>query len=446
MLVRIVEPHQLELVREALLAVEYWRIRGLAADLVILNERATSYVQDLQAALETQVRANQSRPRADGELADGHVFLLRADLISPDLRAMLCSVARVVLNGELGRLAEQLQYAPEAQSVAPRPPRRGTPPSELRIAEPAAGLEYFNGIGGFSDDGREYVTNVGPGQSTPAPWINVIANPGFGFQISADGGGYTWSKNSRERQITPWSNDPVTDQPSLVLYLQDEETGELWTPTAAPIRDETATYVARHGFGYTRFEHASRGLALQRIDYVAPDDPVRITRLVIENRSGRPRSLRITAYVDWSLGAAREASAPHVSTKLDPATGAVFASSRWNPVYADRIAFADLGGRQTAWTGDRREFLGRNGGVAAPFALTQRTTLSGRLGAGLDPCCALQAVVELPPRGKREVPFSLGDADDEAHASQLVAAYRRADLEAVLGRVGAGRTSWEPSR
>ncbi len=439
-LVKISDAHQLGLVREALLAVEYWRMRRLAVDLVILNERPSSYVQDLQVALETQVRANQSRPQVGEAAGAGHVFLLRADLVAPDVRAMLGSVARVVLTGDLGRLADQLEYAPAAEPTAPGPPRRSAPLSELQIAPPASDLEYFNGIGGFADGGREYAVIIGPGQSTPAPWINVIANPGFGFQVSAAGGGYSWSRNSRERQITPWSNDPVTDQPSQVVYLRDEETGEVWTPTASPIRDEAATYVARHGFGYTRFEHASRGLALTLLEYVAPDDPVRISRLFIRNTSGVRRRITVTVYVDWSLGASREVSAPHVATKLDPATGAVLASSRWNPVYADRVAFADLGGRQSAWTGDRREFIGRNGGLSSPFALRERAPLSGRLGAGLDPCCALQTTLDIAPQGAENVSFFLGDAENEAQASELVGTFRRTNLDTVLDEV---RRRWD---
>ena len=359
---------------------------------------------------------------------------------------MLGSVARVVLTGELGRLADQLEYAPAAEPIAPGPPRRGAAPSELQIAPPASDLEYFNGIGGFAEDGREYVVIIGPGQSTPAPWVNVIANPGFGFQVSADGGGYSWAKNSRERQITPWSNDPVTDQPSQVFYLRDDETRRGVDPDGLR-RSATrrATYIARHGFGYTRFEHASRGLALTCSS---------MSRRTIRcgsrgSRSATPRASaggsRSRPISSGALGASRESSAPHVATKLDPATGAILASTRWNPVYADRVAFADLGGRQSAWTGDRREFLGRNGGLASPFALRERAPLSGRLGAGLDPCCALQVTLDLAPRAVVEVPCLLGDAENEAQASQLVAAYRKADLD-QRPRRGAAPLGRDPRR
>jgi cyclic beta-1,2-glucan synthetase len=441
MLVRIAEVHEIGLVREALLAVEYLRMRRLAVDLVILNERAASYVQDLQTALETLARASQSRPQMGEDGGPGHVFLLRADLVPDDVRAMLASVARVVLVAERGRLEDQMANAPEAPTHAPRPLRRTTGSSELQIARTAPDLEYFNGLGGFAEGGKEYVTIIGPAQSTPAPWVNVIANPDFGFQVSAEGGGYAWSISSREHQLTAWSNDPVTDQPSQVIYVRDEETGELWTPTAEPLRDEAATYICRHGFGYSRFQHPARGLALELTEHAAPDDPVRISRLTLRNTSGHRRRVSVTAYVEWCLGTSRQASAPFVTTSRDEATGAILASNHWNPAFAERVAFADLGGRQRSWTADRREFLGRNGSLDAPLALVQRgRTLSGRVGAGLDPCAALQTVFELAPGESVEAPLFVGDAASEAEARELILKHRAADLDALLAET---RRRWD---
>ena len=233
-------------------------------------------------------------------------------------------------------------------------------------------LEFFNGLGGFADGGREYVTILGPGQSTPAPWINVVANPAFGFQVATEGGGYTWSVNSRENQLTPWSNDPVSDRSGEAFYLRDDDTGDLWSPTALPIRDEAATYVARHGRGYSRFEHAAHGIATSLLQYVPIDDPIKISRLELRNTSDRTRHLSVTAYVEWVLGPSRTASVPFVTTEIDPGTGAMFARNPWNAAFGSRVAFADLGGRQTDWTGDRREFIGRNGTLADPAALAMR--------------------------------------------------------------------------
>jgi cyclic beta-1,2-glucan synthetase len=441
-LVRIAEVEALNLAREALLAVEYLRMKRLAVDLVILNERGTSYVQDLQIELETLVRASQSRLQVGEERAAGHIFMLRADIIPPVARALLGSVARVVLVGERGRLADQLERAPDTKAAADRPrpvQRRKSALSELRIPRPAPTIEYFNGIGGFANDGTEYVTIIGPGQTTPAPWINVIANPNFGFQVSSDGGGYSWSCNAQEHQLTPWSNDPVTDRCGQALFVRDEETGDLWTPTAQPYRDEAATYIAHHGFGYSRFEHASRELTLELLEYTPIEDPIRISRLTIRNTSKRARRLSVTGYVEWVLGAARASAAPFVRTAIDPETRAMLASNPWNPAFAERVAFIDFGGRQTSWTGDRREFIGRNGSLAAPVALLDSEALSGRVGSGLDPCGALQTRFELAPGASVEVVFCLGDAASEVEAKGLIARYRTADLDSVLQEV---RQSW----
>jgi cyclic beta-1,2-glucan synthetase len=250
-------------------------------------------------------------------------------------------------------------------------------------------LEFFNGLGGFAEDGREYVTILGPGQSTPAPWINVIANPAFGFQVSAEGSGYSWSVNSRENQITPWSNDPVTDRPGEAFYLHDDDTGALWSPTALPIRDQTGTYIARHGRGYSRFEHSGHEIASELHQYVPLDGSIKISRLTLRNLSKNSRRISITAYAEWVLGASRSASAAFVATDIDPETGAMFARNRWSAAFGERVAFLDAGGHQTDWTGDRSEFIGRNGTLAAPAGIASASPLSKTVGAGLDPCGAI---------------------------------------------------------
>ena len=434
-LVQIDNIEDLAIVRQLLRAHETWRMKQLAVDLVILNDLASSYIQDLQIALETLVRTSQSRPQIGADVAHGSVFVLRADLISVETRALLLSMARAVLDGRRGTLSEQLNRLQEADTAAAPSPRR-MPPADVSQTVPVPpNLEFFNGLGGFAADGREYVTILSAGRLTPAPWINVIANPSFGFQVAVEGGGYTWSLSSRENQLTPRSNDPVTDRPGEVIYLRDEESGELWGPTAVPIRDEAAPYIARHGQGYSRFEHTAHGVALDLLQYVPLDDPIKISRLTIRNTSGRPRRLSVTAYVEWVLGPSRSVSALSIVTDIDPETGAMLARNPWNMTFGSHVAFADLGGRQTAWTGDRREFLGRNGTLDNPAALTGEALLSRRVGAGLDPCGALQTAVELEPGGTVEIVFFLGAAATAADAQSLIARYRAADLDAVLREV-----------
>jgi len=431
-LVRIDDVEDLAIVREMLRAHQYWRMKRLAVDLVILNERPSSYLQELQNALEGLVRASQSRTPEGGEGPPGAVFVLRSDLVSDETRGALQSAARAVLLSRRGSLSEQVKRleepAPAAAPPAPRVPERTAQP-----AAPRPDLELFNGLGGFADGGREYVTVLGEGQWTPAPWINVVANPCFGFQVSAEGAGFTWAENSRENQITPWSNDPVGDRPGEAFYVRDDDSGALATPTALPIRNEAGRYVARHGRGYSRFEHVAHGVSLGLLQYVAPEDPIKISRLTLHNRSSRVRRLSVTAYVEWALGASREAAAPFLVTELDAPSGALLARNPCSLERGTRVAFADLAGRQLAWTADRTEFLGRNGSLDQPAALQRGVTLSNRVGAGLDPCAALQTSLELRPDERAEVVFLLGEAATAEQARALVARYRFADLDAVLG-------------
>ncbi|HSC26135.1 MAG TPA: glucoamylase family protein [Vicinamibacterales bacterium] len=439
-LVQIDEPEDVGIVRQLLRAHEYWRMKQLAVDLVILNERAPSYVQDLQSLLETLLRTSQSAGSHGGSEPHGNVYIVRADRMTAPQRHVLQAVARAVLSNRRGTLADQVLRAQRPETTAGRPLSR-RPASRRPVArqptrtDSPPGLEFFNGLGGFGADGREYVTILGEGQWTPAPWINVIANPVFGFQVSESGSGYTWSFNSRENQLTAWSNDPVSDPPGETIYVRDDESGELWGPTALPIREDAGRYVARHGQGYSRFEHDAHGIALELVQFVPLEDPIKISRLTVQNHSGRPRRLSVTAYVEWVLGVSRSMSAPFVVTEIDPATGALLARNAWNRDFAARLAFADLGGAQTAWTADRAEFLGRAGTPDHPAALEGGEALSGRVGAGLDPCGALQVKLDVPAGARAEVVFLLGEAASREDARGLIARYRAGDLDAALRAV-----------
>jgi cyclic beta-1,2-glucan synthetase len=437
-LLRIADAEDIAQVRQLLRAHEYWRMKRLAVDLVIVNEHPSSYLQDLQVAIETAVRISQSRPRFASELAQGSVFVLRADLLSGEFRERLQAVARVLLVAHRGPISEQLA---RIKPTTPAAEASAGSHNAQDIAVPRAKplpdmLEFANGLGGFDLNGREYVVRLNAWSNTPAPWINVIANAQFGFQASVEGSGYTWADNSRENQLTPWSNDPVSDPPGEALYVRDEDSLALFSPTAQPLRD-SGHYEARHGFGYSRFSHQAGGIAMQLLQYVPLHDPIKISRLTLRNLSDRPRRLSVSAYAEWVLGTTRAASAPFIVSRQDAATGAILVRNRWSIAFAGRSAFSDLGGQQSSWTADRCEFIGRNGSLAQPAALARKTALSGNLGAGLDPCTALQCTLELQPGESTEVLWLLGQCASEKKASALIKRYRQTDLDAVLAEVQA---------
>jgi cyclic beta-1,2-glucan synthetase len=424
-----------DIVRQLLRAHEYWRMRQLSTDVIILNEKASSYEQGLQGSLEGLVRGSRLRLCPDAGGARGSIYLLRTDLLSAQDRMLLQQFARVVLLGRRGTLAEQVTRLPRrglAGATIPSSPRAGM---RQDVPVPERVLEFFNGLGGFADDGREYVTILGEGLRTPRPWINVVANPSFGFLVSESGSGFTWSLNSHENQLTPWSNDPVSDPSGEALYIRDDDSGEVWSPTALPIRDDPAPYVACHGQGYSRFHHGSHGVLAELLQFVPVEDPIKISRLTLLNMSGRSRRLSITAYAEWVLGNDRGGSAPYIVTEIDPETGALFARSMLGGEFAGRIAFSDLAGAHTSWTGDRTEFLGRHGSFDRPLALDTGGTLSGKVGAGLDPCAALQLSIELGAGERAEIIWFLGQTAGREQARLLLTRYRGTDVDVLLREV-----------
>lgn len=425
-LLRIRDQAQIALVRQALQAHTYWRLKGLTVDLVIWNEDDSVYRQTLQDAIVNAVAASPEVASLD---RPGGIFIRRGEQMSEEDRALLQSVARVVLLDDRGTFAEQAERQGRIDASVPylKPTRRlstqapqTTPPSPRH-----QDLAFFNGMGGFSQDGREYVTSLAPGQSTPAPWVNVIANAQFGTVISESGSSYTWSENSHEFRITPWHNDPVGDTSGEAIYIRDEETGQFWSPTPLPARGPN-TYVARHGFGYSIFDHTADGVTTELCVYVATDSPVKFYKLKLTNRSGRARQLSVTGYWELVLGDSRGKSLMHITTELDPVSGAIFARNVYSPEFGDRIATFNCSESIRTFTADRTEFLGRNGNPASPSAM-RRTRLSGHTGAGYDPCAAIQTPLALADGQERTITFTVGAARGIAEAKSLAQRFRSVD-------------------
>jgi len=439
-LLRVGQDDDLVLVRQLLRAHEYWRLKQLAVDLVIVNERATSYLQDFQGSLDALVRMNQSMPRISRSDVHGSVFVLRNDLLSPEVSDVLQTAARAVLHGQRGTLAEQINLARERRSGVAPPARKAALSASIESSLPLPAMEFHNGLGGFVDNGREYLTVLEGAEHTPAPWINVVANPSFGFQVSTDGSGFTWSINGQQNQLTPWTNDPVSDAPGEAIYVRDDESGALWTPTALPIRQKNGRYLAYHGQGYSRFEHIAYGIALELLQFVPIDDSIKIARLKITNQSGRPRKLSVTAYVEWLLGSSQRTGKPLIVTEIDGDTGALLARNPWSNEFGERVAFLDMHDRQTSWTGDRTEFIGREGALDRPAGLNDGAHFSNRVGAGLDPCGAMKTQISLAPLESVEVVIFVGQSATGREASQLIAKYRKADLTRVFQAV---RRQWD---
>jgi cyclic beta-1,2-glucan synthetase len=427
-LLRVSDANKIEIAKQLIQAHSYWRGKALAVDLVILIED----VSESRQLLHNEIIGLVGR---EPEMLDkpAGIFVRHLGQVSAEDQTLLAAVARVILDDRDGTLVEQLDRRQNSDpSVAELKPTQPT----LSDASPtllSRQLIFQNGLGGFTSDGSEYVITLGPEQMTPAPWVNVIANPNFGTVISESGGAYTWAQNSHELRLTPWNNDPVTDATGEAFYIRDEQTGEFWSPTPLPARG-TTSYVIRHGFGYSVFEHTESGIISELTVYVAIDAPVKFAALKLRNVSGRTRRISATGYWEWVFSDLRQNSLLHVQTEMDAGSRALLARNFYNTEFSAWIAFVDVDGPTRTLTGDRKEFLGQNGGMSRPAALT-REHLSGKTGAGLDPCGAMQVTLDLADGQERETCFRLGAGRDLAEVQDLIQRFRgpQANRTALAG-------------
>jgi cyclic beta-1,2-glucan glucanotransferase len=441
-LIRITDADALPLVRQLLLAQEYWRVKGLHADVVILNEHPLEYLDDTQDYLTTLV---QDSRWARWNNRSGGMYLLRSDGMADADRRLLSAVARVVLTGELGDLATQMNrpapwLSPEEQQDL-RAPAALTVPTPAAEPVPVPPLIMQNGLGGFTPDGREYVVVLEGERETPLPWSNVMANEHFGTMVSTSGAAFTWAGNSRENRLTPFANDPITDPTGEAIYIRDDETGAVWGATPAPLprRPDSGRWVIRHGPGVTRYHHAVDGVQHELAICVSPDEPVKLALLTITNNSPATRRLSVFGYVEWCLGPPRSGERRFVTTERDEKSGAIFANNTYNTEFRDSVGLFHASEPARSYTCDRTEFIGRNRTLRAPVGLV-RERLSGRAGAGLDACGALHVELSIEPNQSRRIAFVLGEGRNATHARELAARYSTLDVaERTLERA---QESW----
>ncbi len=420
-LLQIEDQANIKLVFQLVQAHAYWRLKGLTVDLVIWNEDHAGYRQQLQEQIMRLIAAGVEANYID---KPGGIFVRQADQISNEDRILFQTVARVIISDKKGTFEGQInrRRITEVQVPLLKLVRTYHAQSQDNSTLPRTDLVFFNGYGGFTTDGREYIITTSNEQVTPAPWINVIANERFGTVVSESGPTYTWSENAHEFRLTPWYNDPVSDSSGEAFYIRDEETGRFWSPTPLPSRGAGA-YVSRHGFGYSVFEHTEGGIRTELWIYAAIDAPIKFSVIKIRNESGRPRKISATGYVELVLGDLRSKSGMHVITETNTGSGAIYARNPYNSEFSDRVVFFQTDDSSHTLSCNRTEFIGRNGTLKNPAAMS-RSHLSGRTGAAMDSCAAIQIPFELDDGQEREIIFKLGSGQNYDDAGKLVQRFR----------------------
>ncbi len=460
-LLRLNNEGNISVLRELLKAHEYWRMRGLIVDLVILNEQAFSYIQNTQRALEWVCESYRHHAQEADERQ--HIFMLQRDKINEQSFKTLLASARIVLDAQNGSLSEQLkrldksdfdltihknyhefhdqldfQKYNEGRQVTTQTEQNffafiGLISQQKPSSFPINGedLKYWNGYGGFNQY-NHYVIRLHGRTTTPRPWINVIANHKFGFHVSAEGAIFTWVNNSRDYKLTPWTNDPTSNRPGEALYLVDRQSLKRFSPVSAVECDENVVYEACHGFGFSTFKSTHSEIALELTHTLDPEKPVRFSRLTLTNEGKKPRSLRLYNYVEWVLGNTRTKYVPFIISSYEDKRGVHFIQNPYHIEKFQQVTFLSASEMPTSTTTDRAEFIGATGTVTHPTAIRKAGALSNTIEAGCDPCSAFAYDVDLQPGQTREIIFYLGSAENRQEAEKLLNQVRASDFEILL--------------
>jgi cellobiose phosphorylase len=438
LLIRIESETDISILTELINAFLYYRSIDQMVDLVIFNDHDTGYNQEMQNLvfrLINRIGAGRFLNQRGG------IFLLRSELIPIEQRILFETCARVMIRPNSGSLDEQLEKMFEQPIRLPMfQPALQVQEEQFELQSFSANkLLFFNGLGGFSKDGKEYCMILEEGKNTPAPWINVIANERFGYWISESGMGTTWAENSGENKITTWNNDPLIDNQGEAIYLRDEDSGRIWSPSPLPCRAKT-TYFIRHGQGYSVFENSNEGIITSLTYSIAKEDPVKFALLRVQNVSNRIRRISATYYAEWALGPDRDMMRPYIITEFDTTSHTLLARNPYNTDFKKQVAFLTATRSPHGVTGSRVEFLGRNGNFQDPAAM-RRVGLASTIEAGMDPCAAFQQLLWLAPGEVKEVTFLLGCGKTEKETEELISKYQ--DFRNVKNEMDRTRQFWE---
>ncbi len=299
-------------------------------------------------------------------------------------------------------------------------------------------VEFSNGFGAFACGGREYEILLEGNNRPPAPWINVVSNKSFGFQISESGAGFTWSINSRENKLTPWSNDPVSDRASEAIYILDEITGEVMTPMSLG-RSDRGIYKVRHGFGYSRFFHEEAQVSQELTVFTPLEESLKLWQLKLTNHSDKVKYLSLTYYVEWVLGTQREHTHPYILTSYDNEHDYLYAKNLYTLNFQNSYAYLFSSETIVGYSGDRHEFLGKKGGIWEPRGAEVK--LSCNTGVGYDPCGAIQVSVAVQPQESKTLLFGLGQSNN---LNEIVTTrYKYRDIAAAQKELDRVRDHWD---
>ena len=422
LLVEISAEYGIRLVQSLVKALQLWTWGGLPCDLVVLNAEPPSYEMPLQRALQDIKETHKAQTASVDSARACGLHLLRLPELSSEEQTTLRMLARVRFSADGRPLAQHLRELVQWHDAAldARIDQHHAAPSPQRAGAPGQAPE-----GEFDAKSGAFRFEITANQQLSRPWINVLANPGFGTQVSESGAGYSWAGNSQQHKLTVWSNDPVSDPGGEVFWLQNLQTKALFGVG----KGFEGVRRVEHAQGVTLLEQRHGELAIRSTWCVDPQRPVKQVRLTLTNHGHERLRLRAIGLLEWVMGSQR-LDRQSVATACDANQSDGHPTSDVMPVllaiqrdaqsgYGGSTAFFAVCAPQQGpsphidWTCDRRELFDARGHGVVPDHLAEQA------GLGLDPCAVLSCPLDVPAGESRDCIFLLGHGASSAEALAL---------------------------
>lgn len=409
-----------ELVRNMILLHEYLRLNNFNLDLIFIIDEERGYTHPLEDHVSQIVNNSLSNLYLNSE---NGVHIIDGSKLSSNERKVILSLSKIVLDSSLGSVEDQInmssRYGIESLQKntisTPRYPAEPNLPSTIKAT---TDLTFYNGIGGFTAEGKEYQMTIEPNRGTPLPWSNIIANKHFGTLVTESGLGYTWAQNSQLNKITPWSNDFVTDDQGEVIYLKNIKSKKYWSATPLPCKN--SSFQVSHTQGYSTYSSTYEGISHTLTVFVAVDSPVKILKLEISNDQSTNVDLEISYFVDWVLGENKQKTGADLDVSFNAKNSCIYAINPYQTSVKPGVAFMAVNQDVLAAAGDKRTFFGRNRQKSNPIWVTQRNHKTRGFNMGTDPCGVLTSSITVPPNSKVSMVYILGEGANKDYADELI--------------------------
>ncbi len=415
------------IVKEVLKAYEFFRMKNVDTELVILDEEKHSYENFVKEEIENSI-LNQHIGYLKNQR--GGIFTLNKGEIDKKDIELLEFLAQIIIDSDKGGLKNNIKeveenYLEKQENVAQEVASLLLPEEDkedIDILKNQEDLKYYNEYGAFSADGKEYWMRMNQENRLPTVWSHILANEKFGTVVTESMGGYSWYKNCRLNRVSSWCNKPSQDIPSEVIYLKEEESKKTWSLGLNPMPDDR-NYNVIYGFGYCKYLHKSNGIEQELEVFVPKEDACKVSLLTLRNTMPNRKKLKLYYYMKPVIGEDEIKSNGYIDLKFDANSNLLQAKNLYREDLENTRVYLSSSQRIKSYTGDKNFFLG-DGGISNPEGI-KKVSLNNENSLGKKPCMAYEIEIELESFEEKQISIILGAEEEEMDCKNIAYKYQK---------------------